>query len=70
MPYYFTLPLHSQVTKIRIKDIGKIIEARDNQLMGYGVVVGLRGTGILDCCINKQCNTKPIIKDGGFCWRN
>ena len=38
-------PLFSQTAKIRIKDIGKIIEARDNQLIGYGIVVGLRGTG-------------------------
>ena len=37
--------LNAQITTIRIKDIGKIIEDRDNQLVGYGVVVGLRGTG-------------------------
>lgn len=30
---------------VRIKDIGKIIEARDNQLLGYGLVVGLKNTG-------------------------
>lgn len=35
----------SNETKVRLKDIGKIVEARDNQLMGYGIVVGLRGTG-------------------------
>ena len=30
---------------VRIKDVAKIIEARDNPLIGYGLVVGLRGTG-------------------------
>ncbi|MEK7299419.1 MAG: flagellar basal body P-ring protein FlgI [Candidatus Margulisiibacteriota bacterium] len=30
---------------VRIKDIGRIIEARDNQLVGFGLVVGLRNTG-------------------------
>ena len=30
---------------VRLKDIGRIIEARDNQLLGYGLVVGLRNTG-------------------------
>jgi flagellar P-ring protein precursor FlgI len=31
--------------KVRLKDIASLIEARDNQLIGYGIVVGLRGTG-------------------------
>lgn len=30
---------------IRIKDVGKILEMRDNQLLGFGLVVGLRNTG-------------------------
>ena len=29
----------------RVKDISKIIGVRENQLMGYGLVVGLNGTG-------------------------
>ena len=37
--------LFSQTSQVRLKDIATIIEARDNQLMGYGLVVGLRGTG-------------------------
>tara|TARA_B100000427_G_scaffold329379_1_gene345319 strand:- start:6553 stop:7623 length:1071 start_codon:yes stop_codon:yes gene_type:complete len=36
---------YSQSTTVRLKDIGKLVESRDNQLLGYGVVVGLRGTG-------------------------
>ena len=35
----------SEETKVRIKDISRIIEARDNQLFGYGLVVGLRNSG-------------------------
>lgn len=30
---------------VRIKDIARVQGARDNQLMGYGLVVGLNGTG-------------------------
>lgn len=35
----------SQETKVKIKNISRIIESRDNQLIGYGLVVGLRNTG-------------------------
>ena len=31
--------------KVRVKDISRVIESRDNQLIGYGLVVGLRNTG-------------------------
>jgi flagellar P-ring protein precursor FlgI len=30
---------------VRIKDISRVIESRENQLIGYGLVVGLRHTG-------------------------
>ena len=32
-------------TRVRIKDISHIEGVRDNQLIGYGIVVGLQGTG-------------------------
>ena len=32
-------------TAVRVKDIARVYGARDNQLMGYGLVVGLNGTG-------------------------
>ncbi|MEW5819972.1 MAG: flagellar basal body P-ring protein FlgI [Cyanobacteriota bacterium] len=32
-------------TRVRIKDISHIDGVRDNQLIGYGIVVGLQGTG-------------------------
>jgi flagellar P-ring protein FlgI len=38
-------PVFSEGTKVRIKDISRVIESRDNQLIGYGLVVGLRNTG-------------------------
>lgn len=37
----FTLPAHA----VRIKDIANFSGVRDNQLIGYGLVVGLAGTG-------------------------
>ncbi|MHB9024209.1 MAG: flagellar basal body P-ring protein FlgI [Armatimonadota bacterium] len=30
---------------VRVKDITHVVSARDNQLLGYGIVVGLQGTG-------------------------
>ncbi|MGE4169397.1 MAG: flagellar basal body P-ring protein FlgI [Candidatus Margulisiibacteriota bacterium] len=30
---------------VRLKDISRILEARDNQLMGFGLVIGLRNSG-------------------------
>lgn len=35
----------AEEAKVRIKDISRVIESRDNQLIGYGLVVGLRNTG-------------------------
>ena len=39
------LPLHAEVRKARLKDLVSLEGVRDNQLVGYGLVVGLRGTG-------------------------
>jgi flagellar P-ring protein precursor FlgI len=41
------VPVHSEAAahQARIKDIATIEGIRDNQLVGYGLVVGLRGTG-------------------------
>ena len=36
---------NSDQNLIRIKDVGRITEFRDNQLIGFGLVVGLRNTG-------------------------
>lgn len=37
--------LGTQASHVRIKDITHVKGVRDNQLVGYGVVVGLKGTG-------------------------
>jgi len=31
--------------KVRVKDIARVLQARDNQLMGFGLVVGLKNSG-------------------------
>jgi flagellar P-ring protein precursor FlgI len=43
----FGMPAHSEAPGhlARIKDVATIEGIRDNQLVGYGLVVGLRGTG-------------------------
>jgi flagellar P-ring protein precursor FlgI len=43
----FGTPAHSEAAghQARIKDVATIEGIRDNQLVGYGLVVGLRGTG-------------------------
>jgi flagellar P-ring protein precursor FlgI len=39
------LPSAAQAQSVRIKDIADMEGVRDNQLVGYGLVVGLNGTG-------------------------
>jgi len=39
------LALPMQAAVVRVKDITKIQGVRDNQLIGYGIIVGLQGTG-------------------------
>ncbi|WP_149537460.1 flagellar basal body P-ring protein FlgI [Siccirubricoccus phaeus] len=39
------LPAPAQAQPVRIKDIADVEGVRDNQLVGYGLVVGLNGTG-------------------------
>lgn len=38
-------PAHANGPTARVKDIASLQSARDNQLLGYGLVVGLQGTG-------------------------
>jgi flagellar P-ring protein precursor FlgI len=38
-------PSTKATVTVRVKDITRVYGVRDNQLMGYGLVVGLRGTG-------------------------
>jgi len=34
-----------QAKQVRVKDLASVEGIRDNQLVGYGIVVGLHGTG-------------------------
>ena len=42
---YAVVDVPNAARSVRIKDITHIDGVRDNQLVGYGVVVGLSGTG-------------------------
>lgn len=46
--FAFVIMLTSSAHAIRIKDLASFEGVRDNQLMGYGLVVGLNGTGDSD----------------------
>jgi flagellar P-ring protein precursor FlgI len=35
----------THLVNVRIKDIASLQESRDNQLVGYGLVIGLNGSG-------------------------
>ncbi|MCA3176858.1 MAG: flagellar basal body P-ring protein FlgI [Burkholderiales bacterium] len=37
--------LQAQASSVRLKDIGRFQDTRENQLIGYGLVTGLAGTG-------------------------
>jgi flagellar P-ring protein FlgI len=50
---------------VRIKDIAHVLEARDNQIMGFGLVVGLRNTGdSQQTGFTKQAMTNLLSKMG------
>ncbi len=36
---------HAQDATARVKDVARVVGVRDNELFGYGVVIGLNGTG-------------------------
>lgn len=61
---------------VRIKDLGKIIEARDNQLFGFGLVIGLRntgdskGTGFTDMALTNLLKRMGISGTKDFSSRN
>ncbi|KAF0133475.1 MAG: flagellar P-ring protein precursor FlgI [Candidatus Saganbacteria bacterium] len=51
--------------KVRIKDIAHVLEARENQIMGFGLVVGLRNTGdTQQTGFTKQALTNLLSKMG------
>ena len=50
----------------RIKDIAKVQGVRSNQLMGYGLVVGLPGTGDSDDTVQMIQSTVSMLKTFGI----
>ena len=52
----FLLPM--DLSAVRVKDIASLRGARDNQLIGFGIVVGLDGTGD---SAESLLSRKPII---------
>ena len=50
----------------RIKDIAKVQGVRSNQLMGYGLVVGLPGTGDSDDTVQMIQSTVSLLKSFGI----
>lgn len=46
--FFFLFILVGEASAVRIKDIANFDGARDNQLIGYGLVVGLNGSGDSD----------------------
>ena len=52
---WFTLVCaHSSLAAVRIRDVAMVAGARDNQLVGYGLVAGLAGQGDKDPVYTKQ----------------
>ncbi len=52
-------PVHAEAASVRIKDIVDIDGVRDNMLVGYGLVVGLNGTG--DSLSNSPFTAKSLV---------
>jgi flagellar P-ring protein precursor FlgI len=49
-----SLLLFSTLWSAKVKDIASIVGVRDNQLIGYGIVVGLNGTGDGDTLVKQN----------------
>lgn len=59
-----SLTFEAQASRVRIKDITHIEGIRDNQLVGYGVVVGLPGTG--DNSKSTQITNQAMLSNLGM----
>ena len=59
----WTIPAQAIQAKVRIMDITHIKGVRDNQLVGYGIVVGLPGTG--DNSRSTQITNKMMLRNLG-----
>ena len=60
---WITTPLLSIAANVRIGSITRVKGVRDNQVVGYGIVVGLQGTG--DNSRSTQITNKMLIRNLG-----
>lgn len=58
-----TMPLQAQAANIKIGDITRVKGVRNNQIIGYGLVVGLPGTG--DNSRSTQLTNKMLLMNLG-----
>jgi flagellar P-ring protein precursor FlgI len=66
MAVFFVFPIMSMASTVKIKDISRVIESRDNQLFGYGLVVGLRNTGDTQRSVFTQKALTNLLKKMGI----
>ncbi len=62
----FTSTVFAESAVTRIKDIAKVQGVRSNQLMGYGLVVGLPGTGDSDDTVQMIQSTVSMLERFGI----
>jgi len=58
------LPLSAPAAGVRVRDLAMIAGARDNQLVGFGLVVGLAGDGDKDPVYTKQTIANMLQRYG------
>ena len=62
---FFLSPAFADQSAVRLKDIAHVLEARDNQLMGFGLVAGLKNTGdTIQTQFTKQALTNLLSRMG------
>ena len=61
-----TTTVFAESARTRIKDIAKVQGVRSNQLMGYGLVVGLPGTGDSDDTVQMIQSTVSMLRKFGI----
>jgi len=58
------LPISSFASGVKLRDLVMVAGARDNQLVGYGLVVGLAGDGDKDQAYTKQSVANMLSRHG------
>ncbi len=65
--HHLLLPTYllAEASPVRLKDIGRILEARENQLIGFGLVTGLRNTGDSSSTVFTNAALTNLLKKMG-----